>query len=156
MNHAGLPPADSLLNNRLSRYKVRQMMMPDSLGGGKMIKKRATVCQRVKGIAKLIPEKFHEGRSYETTSLPKQQQSLKCKVIIQDEQEAKEEVVRGSDGLVFWTDGSRKDDEWTRCAVVWKREKWEKRRVHLGRQKEAFDAEMYAMSEAVKITNEIA
>jgi len=40
--------------------------------------------------------------------------------------------------------------------VVWKKEKWEKMRVHLGRQKEAFDTEMYAMSEAVKITNEIA
>jgi len=28
-------------------------------------------------------------------------------------------------------------------------------RVHLGQQKEAFDAEMYAMSEAVKIVDEI-
>jgi len=39
--------------------------------------------------------------------------------------------------------------------VVWKEGRWNKRRVHLGRQKEAFDAEMYEMSEAVKIANEI-
>jgi ribonuclease HI len=39
--------------------------------------------------------------------------------------------------------------------VVWKEGRWNKRRVHLGRQKEAFDAEMYAMSEAVKIADEI-
>jgi ribonuclease HI len=40
--------------------------------------------------------------------------------------------------------------------VVWESEgRWNKRRVHLGRQKEAFDAEMYAMSEAVKIADKI-
>jgi len=40
--------------------------------------------------------------------------------------------------------------------VVWEEEgRWNKRRVHLGRQKEAFDAEMYTMSEAVKIADEI-
>ena len=62
-----------------------------------------------------------------------------------------------SDGLVLWTDGSRKDDEWAGCAVVWKeRGFWKKRRVHLGRQKEAFDMEMYAMSEVMKIADEMA
>jgi len=40
--------------------------------------------------------------------------------------------------------------------VVWKEEgKWN-RRTHLGRQKEAFDAEMYAMSEAMKVADEMA
>jgi len=39
--------------------------------------------------------------------------------------------------------------------VVWKEEgRWSKRRTHLGRQKEAFDAEMYVMSEAMKIADE--
>jgi len=41
--------------------------------------------------------------------------------------------------------------------VVWEGEgRWKKRTVHLGRQKEAFDAEMYAMSEAMKIADEMA
>ena len=41
--------------------------------------------------------------------------------------------------------------------MVWKEGGFleKKRRVHLGRQKEAFDAEMYAMSEAMKIADEI-
>jgi len=59
------------------------------------------------------------------------------------------------EGLVCWTDGARKDDESVGCVAVWNEVKWNKRRVHLGRQKKAFDAEMYAMSEAVKIADEI-
>jgi len=60
-----------------------------------------------------------------------------------------------TEGFVLWTDGSRKEDEWVGCAVVWKEEgRWNKRRTHLGRQKEAFDAEMYVMSEAMKIADE--
>jgi len=40
--------------------------------------------------------------------------------------------------------------------VVWKKEeRWNKRRVRLGRQKEEFEAEMYVMSEAVKIVDEL-
>ena len=43
------------------------------------------------------------------------------------------------------------------CAVVWKEgDLWRKKRVHLGRQKEAFDVEMYVMSEAMKIADEMA
>jgi len=156
MNDAGLRPAEPLLNNRLRRYKVRRMMMPDFKGGGRMLETRGSVCQRVEGIDELIPEECRERRIYETTTLPKFRKSLKGKVIIQEEEEAKREAVMEREGLVFWTDGARKEDEWTGCAVVWKKEKWEKRRVHLGRQKEAFDAEMYATSEVVKIANEIA
>jgi hypothetical protein len=80
---------------------------------------------------------------------------LKGQVIVQEEEQALKEARKEREGLVLWTDGSRKEDEWTGCAVVWKEDRWNKRRVHLGRQKEAFDAEMYAMSEAVKIAEEI-
>jgi len=44
-------------------------------------------------------------------------------------QEAKME----RDGLVLWTDGARKEDEWVGCAVVWEEDgRWNKRRTHLG------------------------
>jgi len=76
-------------------------------------------------------------------------------VIIQEEEQALKEAKLERDGLVLWTDGSRKEDEWVGCAVVWKEEgRWNKMRTHLCRQKEAFDAEMYAMSEAMKIADE--
>ena len=33
-----------------------------------------------------------------------------------------EEAKAERDGLVFWTDGSRREDEWVGCAVVWEEE----------------------------------
>jgi hypothetical protein len=131
------------------------MMMPDMLGGGRMIELEGTVVNRVEVIDKLIPEEFLENRSYERTTLPEDKKILYGKVIILEEEQALEEARKKRDGLVLWTDGSRKEDEWVGCAVVWKEERWNRRRVHLGRQNEVFDAEMYAMSEAVKIADEI-
>jgi hypothetical protein len=113
-------------------------------------------CERVEGIDELIPEDYpFERRMYEGTTLPQIKKRLKGRVMIQNEEQALEEVKKERDGLILWTDGSRKEDEWTGCAVVWKEDRWNKRRIHLGQQKEAFDAEMYAMSEAVKIADEI-
>jgi hypothetical protein len=133
------------------------MMMPDASGGGRMLEMEGNVVHRVEGIDELIPEDYPlEWRRYEGTTLPEVKKRLKGQVIIQEEELALEEAKKERDGLVLWTDGSRKEDEWVGCAVVWEEEgRWNKRRVHLGRQKEAFDAEMYAMSEAVKIADEI-
>jgi len=158
MNDAGLRLAKALLNNSVRRYKLRQMMMPDAQGGGKMLEVQRNVLQRVEGIDELIPEdKPFERRSYERTTLPKEKSRLKGDVIIQDEKQALVEARLEREGLVFWTDGARKEDEWVGCAVVWKEEgRWNKRRTHLGRQKAAFDAEMYAMSEAMKVADEMA
>jgi len=157
MNDAGLRPANAILNNRVRRYKMRQMIMLDAAGGGRVIKMEGNVVRRVEGIDQLILEDYPlERRSYERTTLPETRERLKGQVIIQEEEQALEEARKERDGLVLWTDGSRKEDEWVGCVVVWGREeRWNKMRVHLGRQKEAFDAEMYAMSEAVKIADEI-
>jgi len=158
MNDAGLRPAKALLNNQVRRHKLRYMMMPDAKGRGRMLEVRRNVLQRVEGIDELIPEdKPFERRSYERTTLPTEKRCLRGKVIIQDEKQALLEAKLERDGLVFWTDGSRKEDEWVGCAVVWEEEgRWKKRRVHLGWQKEAFDAKMYAMSEAMKTADEMA
>jgi len=95
--------------------------------------------------------------SHQRTTLPTDKRCLNGKVIIQDEKQAMEEAKMEREGLVFWTDGARKQDEWVGCAVVWEEEgRWKKRKVHLGRQKEAFDSEMYAMSEAMKVADEMA
>jgi len=123
-----------------------------------MIEIRRNVLQGAEGIDELIPEdKPFKKRSYVRTTLPTEKWCLKGKVIIQDQEQALKEAKLEREGLVLWTDGSRKEDEWVGCAVVWEEEgKWKKRRVHLGRQKEAFDAEMDAMSEAMKIGGEMA
>jgi hypothetical protein len=134
------------------------MMMPDVQGGGKDLDIRRNVLQRVEGIDELIPEdKPFERRSYERTTLPTDTGCLKGKVIIQDEEQALKEAKLERDGLVLWTDRLRKEEEWVGCTVVWEEEgRWKKKRVHLGRQKEAFDAEIYVMSEAMKIADEMA
>jgi len=158
MNDAGLRPGKALLNNRVRRYIFRQMMMPEAQGGGRMLEARRNVLLRVEVIDELIPEdKPFERRSYERTTLPTEKRCLKGKVIVQDEEQAMQEAKREREGLVLLTDGSRKQDDWVGCAVVWDQEgRWKKRRVHLGRQKEGFDAEMYAMSEAMKVADEMA
>ena len=158
MNDAGLQPAKAVLNNRVRRYKLRQIMMPDAQGGGRMLEVQRNVLQRVEGNDESIPEdKPFERRSYERMTLPMEKRPLKGEMIIQDEKQALKEAKEEWEGLVFWTDGSRKEDEWVGCAVVWEEEgRWKKRRVHLGRQKEAFDVEMYAMSDAMKVADEMA
>jgi len=121
-----------------------------------MLEIRRNVLQRVEGIDELIPEdKPFKRRSYERMTLSTEKRRLKGEVIIQDEEQAVKEAKDERGGLVLWTDGARKEDQWVGCAVVWKEEgRWNKRRTHLGRRKEAFDAEMYAMSEAMKIADE--
>jgi len=121
MNDSGLRPAKALLNNRVRRYKLRQMIMPDAQGGGRMLEVRRNVLQRVEGIDELIPEdKLFERRSYERATLPTEKRRLKGEVIIQDEEQALREAKLERKGLVLWTDGARKEDEWVGCAVVWK------------------------------------
>jgi len=156
-NDVGLRPGKALLNNRVHQYKLRQMMMPDAQGGGRMLETQRNVLQWVEGIDELNPEdKPFERRSYERTTFPTEKRCLKGNVIIQDEEQALKEAKVEREGLVLWTDGLRKEDEWVGCAVVWEEERrWKKRRVHLGRQKEAFDAEMYAMSEVMKIADAV-
>jgi hypothetical protein len=46
MNDAALRPAESLLNNRLRRYRMRQMMMPDATGGGRMLEMEGNVVRK--------------------------------------------------------------------------------------------------------------
>jgi len=137
MIDAGLRLAVALRNIRIRRYQLRQMMMPDAQGGGKMLEVWRNVTQGVEGIDELIPEdKPFERRCYERTTLPKENRCLKGKVIIQDEEQALKEAKLAREGLVLWTDGSKKEDEWVGCAVVWEEEgRWNKRRTHLGRQK---------------------
>jgi len=155
MNDAALRLAEAFLNIHFRHYQLRQMMMPDALGRGRMIRQEWPMAHSVEGIEELIPEECLERRSYEYATLPDSRQCLGDTVIIQEEALAKKEAEEDREGLVLWTDSSRKQDEWVGCAVVWKEEWWQKRRVHHGQQKEAFDAEMDAVAEAVKIAENI-
>ena len=45
MNDAGLRPAVAVLNNRVRRYKLGQMIVPDAQGRGKKLEVRRNVLQ---------------------------------------------------------------------------------------------------------------
>jgi len=80
MNNAGLGLANAILNTRVRRYKMRQMMMPDATGRGKMIEMEGNVVRRVEGIDELIPEDYPlERRRYEGTTLLEIKKRLKAK-----------------------------------------------------------------------------
>jgi hypothetical protein len=49
-NDAGFRPANAIHSNRVRRYKMRQMMMPQAAGGQRMIEMEGNVVQRVEGI----------------------------------------------------------------------------------------------------------
>lgn len=60
--------------------------------------------------------------------------------------------------LELWCDGSKLDTGGTGAAVVWKSncrgEEWQTIKVSLGQNKEIFDAEMWGISEAIKVAEQ--
>jgi len=50
MNNAGLRLATALPNNWVRQYMLRQMMMPNGQGGGRMLDVRSNVLQGVGGL----------------------------------------------------------------------------------------------------------
>ena len=53
-------------------------------------------------------------------------------MIIPEEEQAMKEAEAERGGSILWANSSTKEDEWVACAVVWKEERWENRRVYLG------------------------
>ncbi len=66
-----------------------------------------------------------------------------------------EEAKKDQADLTFWCDGSKLNHGGTGAAVVWKLENsWLMQKVTLGKNKEIFDAEMWGVSEAVKVAEQ--
>jgi len=62
MNHAALGLAIALLNHRVWRYKLRQMMMADAQGRGGEIRHEDHIEHTVERIDQLIAEEILEWR----------------------------------------------------------------------------------------------
>ena len=63
----------------------------------------------------------------------------------------------GGPDLEHWCDGSKLEKGDTGAAVVWKSDcdgKWQTVKVSLGQNKEIFDAEMWGISEAIKVAEQ--
>lgn len=74
-----------------------------------------------------------------------------AKAIVLRKKEAIKEAMVREEGLIFWTDGSRLDNGKVGSAVVWKEgEEWKEERSYLGKKKEVFEAEVYAIMRAMR------
>ena len=81
-------------------------------------------------------------------------QSFPGKICIEEKSKAIEIAKKAEDrvNLTLWCDGSKLDQGGAGAAVVWKLDnEWLTQKVTLGKNKEIFDAEMWGISEAVKI-----
>ena len=76
------------------------------------------------------------------------------KIIIQDEKTAILEAKKDSSTLALWTDGSKVESRGAGAAVAWKNpssHRWEVCEIPLGKNKEILDAELWGISQALKI-----
>ena len=77
---------------------------------------------------------------------------LPLQIVHQPKREAIQEAKRNRVGIVLWTDGSRLDVGKVGAAVVWfdgKLNKWQEKRRFLGKNKDSFDAELWAILDAL-------
>ena len=82
-------------------------------------------------------------------------QDFPGKVCIEDRNRAIQVAREELADLTFWCDWSKLDQGGTGAAVVWKRNRqdceWQTQKTTLGKNKEIFDAEIWGISEAVKV-----
>lgn len=80
---------------------------------------------------------------------------LPLQVVVQPRQAALQEAKENREGMIFWTDGSRLDSGRSGSAVVWldtNSNKWQEKRRYLGEKKDLFDAELWAILDALEMT----
>jgi len=145
---SGLTPARALLNHRQARFAQRLLARPQDGGGPEEILERTsgTIVSRLKAAS---------GTKRGETVEPQVWSEDKCfpgECTIEDKGPALEAAqnwrVRGT----IWTDGSRLDSGKVGAACAWQtREGWTGKCYHLGDNKEVFDAEVFAIYQALKI-----
>lgn len=81
-------------------------------------------------------------------------QKIPIQVIIEPAEKAVKEAKNPPAGKILWTDGSKLDSGKSGAGVVWKdlrTNKWQQKRHYLGTRKEPYDAELWALSDALEI-----
>ena len=136
-----------MLDHRQSRYAQPLLARPQDGGGPKGVLERDSraIASRLRaafGIkpGETEPQVWSQGRCFPG----------ECS--IDDEGPALETVRSWRVRDTIWTDGSRLDSGRVGAACAWQiREGWTGRRFHLGDNKEVFDAEVFAIYQALRI-----
>ena len=145
---SGLIPTRALLDYRQARYAQRLHARPKDCQGPEEILDRdgAAITLRLRAATSLRPGTTVEPQSWSS------QRTFPGQVTIESRKGALNTAGGWSQRDTIWTDGTRLGDGRVGAACVWrKKDGWDGRYFHLGRNKEVFDAEGYAISQALLI-----
>jgi ribonuclease HI len=152
VKEAWLRPADSLLANRQRRYATRAFELPEGNPLGDGVRNSSDVKSifgRLSRSAKTdLQHQFSGLEVIETTRIPPSIESIAASVIIESREAAENTAVSLTEPNTrcLWTDGSRDQDGNVGAAIVWQEQnEWTGLKY---RNKEVFDAELYAILRA--------
>ena len=150
---SGLVPARALLNHRQSRFAQRLYARPkDGEGPEEILEREAgtALTARLRAAASLQPGNTVERQEWSRRLI------FPGEIAIDSRAKAFEIASRPDGGTwtredTIWTDGSRLDSGKVGAVCAWETPSgWTGRRFHLGTNKEVFDAEVYAIYQALR------
>ena len=148
---SALPPARALLDHRQASFALRLLSRPADSGGQEEIltHKGSELTARIKSRCGLKRGETAEVQRWEEFK------ELRAEVFVERKEEALETARNWKDHeRTIWTDGSQLDNKAVGAAVAFKRgDRWVGQGVYLGKNKEVFDAELFAITMALREFN---
>jgi hypothetical protein len=163
VKEAGLRSADSLLANRQRRYATRalELLQGNPIGDGvrNPLYPASLYAKPSRCATQDIHPQFSGQDIVETTFIPICTERIAVPVLIESREKAEQTALSTEEPQIrcIWTDGSRDDLGNVGAAVAWK-EGTERTglKYRLGRNKEVFDAELFALLRAtIMIRDEV-
>jgi hypothetical protein len=155
VKEAGLRSADSPLANRQRRYATRAFELPHGNPIGEAVRNPlhpASLCAKLSQCAtRDIHPQFSGQDIVETTFIPICTERISVPVLIESREKAEQTALSTKEPQIgcIWTDGSRDDLGNVGAVVAWKDgTEWTGLKYRLGRNKEVFDAELFALLQA--------
>ena len=146
---SGLTPARALLDHTQARFALRLLARPQGGGGQEEImeKRSSALTARIRERAGLKRRETCEVQVWDTL------REFQGEVFVDSKEEALRTAQEWTDlEQAVWTDGSRLDNGRVGAAWVWMQNgEWKEHGIFLGTNKEVFDAEVYAICEAIKL-----
>ena len=151
---SALPPARALLDHRQASFALRLLSRPADSGGQEEILqyRNSELTARIRRRCGL--------KRGETAEIQKWEQFrvMRAEVFVDKKEEALERAKSWPDEdqeNTVWADGSRLENRAVGAAVAYRRGgSWKTEGVYLGKNKEVFDAEVYAIGRALEVLNE--
>ena len=149
---SGLTPARALLDHTQVRFALRLLARLQGGGGQEEImeKRNSALTARIRERAGLKRRETCEVQVWDTL------REFQGEVIVDSKEEALRTAQEWADQeRAVWTDGSRLDNGRVGAAWAWLQSgEWKEHGIFLGTNKEAFDAEVYAIGEAANLLDE--